>query len=74
MNKLAKACFGNKGTRLRDPGSVYVLGGKVKSGQKGVFGTYCEDLQFLVKGYGPFPLDIALLKVSGGEGETSRVI
>lgn len=34
MNELAKACFGNRGTRLRDPGSVYVLGGKVKSGQR----------------------------------------
>ena len=47
-------------------GQCTCLGGKVKSGQKGVFGAHCEDLQFLVKGYGPFPLDIALLKVSGG--------
>ena len=28
MNELAKAYFGNRGTRLRDPGSVYVLGGE----------------------------------------------
>ena len=41
------------------------LGGRL-SGQKGVFGAHCEEPRFLVKGYGPFPLAIALLKVSGG--------
>ena len=55
-----------EGKRLCDPGSVYALGEGGEEWPEGVFGAHCEGLRFLVKGYGPFPLDIALLKVSDG--------
>lgn len=43
MSEEAKACSGNGGERSCDPGSVYALGGEVKSGQRVCLGHIVKD-------------------------------